>query len=122
MPILDTSRIRGSAFRPLIKIAFWLFVINFLLLLWLGGQHVEQPFISIGQVSTILYFTYFIFIVPIIGLIENTLIDLNKKYPKIPLIFFNLILGYENNISDTLHFWCEDIEDINFFICDEKNY
>jgi len=89
IPILDISRIRGSAFRPLIKIAFWLFVINFLLLLWLGGQHVEQPFISIGQVSTILYFAYFIFIVPIIGLIENTLIDLNrKKLPKnkIPLI------------------------------------
>jgi ubiquinol-cytochrome c reductase cytochrome b subunit len=90
IPILDTSRIRGSAFRPLIKIAFWLFVINFLLLLWLGGQHVEQPFINIGQVSTILYFAYFILVVPIIGLIENTLIDLNIRNNT--LNNFNLLL------------------------------
>src|SRR6201746_2850125 len=40
MPILDTSRIRGSAFRPLMKMAYWLFVVDFLILMWCGGQHV----------------------------------------------------------------------------------
>src|SRR3981189_389136 len=49
MPVLDTSRIRGSAFRPLMKIAYWLFVVNFIILMWCGGQHVEEPFITLGQ-------------------------------------------------------------------------
>ena len=34
MPVLDTSRVRGSAFRPLMKLAFWLLVVDFLILLW----------------------------------------------------------------------------------------
>jgi ubiquinol-cytochrome c reductase cytochrome b subunit len=42
----------------------------------LGACHVESPFIELGQLSTILYFSYFILIVPIISLIENTLVDL----------------------------------------------
>jgi quinol-cytochrome oxidoreductase complex cytochrome b subunit len=79
MPILDTSRIRSSAFRPLMKIAFWLFVVDFLLLMWLGGMHAEEPFISISQYATAFYFAYFLIIVPTIGVIENTLIDINTQ-------------------------------------------
>src|SRR5208282_4105823 len=30
MPILDTSRVRSSAFRPMMKLMFWLFVVDFL--------------------------------------------------------------------------------------------
>jgi hypothetical protein len=43
----------------------------------LGACHVETPFIELGQLSTALYFGYFILIVPSISLIENTLIDLS---------------------------------------------
>jgi ubiquinol-cytochrome c reductase cytochrome b subunit len=43
----------------------------------LGACHVETPFIELGQLSTALYFGYFVFIVPGISLIENTLIDLS---------------------------------------------
>ena len=43
----------------------------------LGAKHVESPFIEFGQISTVLYFAHFIFIVPFVSLIENTLIDLN---------------------------------------------
>ena len=78
MPILDTSRIRGSAFRPLMKMAYWLFVIDFLILMWCGGQHVEEPFITLGQVATAFYFAWFLILVPAIGIIENTLMDLNN--------------------------------------------
>jgi ubiquinol-cytochrome c reductase cytochrome b subunit len=49
----------------------------------LGACHVESPFIELGQISTILYFSYFIIIVPVISLLENSLIDtsyyLNNK-------------------------------------------
>jgi ubiquinol-cytochrome c reductase cytochrome b subunit len=82
MPVLDTSRIRGSAFRPLMKIAYWLFVVDFLILMWCGGQHVEEPFITLGQVATGFYFAWFLILVPAIGIIENTLMDLSNPSEK----------------------------------------
>lgn len=42
----------------------------------LGACHVETSFIELGQLSTVLYFAHFAIIVPIVSLIENTLIDL----------------------------------------------
>lgn len=51
----------------------------------LGACHVETPFIELGQLSTALYFGYFVLIVPVVSLIENTLMDLslvdfNKRF------------------------------------------
>jgi ubiquinol-cytochrome c reductase cytochrome b subunit len=43
----------------------------------LGACHVESPFIELGQISTALYFSYFIVILPGISLLENTLVDLS---------------------------------------------
>jgi ubiquinol-cytochrome c reductase cytochrome b subunit len=77
MPFSDLSRSRGIQFKPLSKIVFYIFVANFLVLMQLGAKHVESPFIEFGQISTILYFSYFLTIVPLITYIENTLIDLN---------------------------------------------
>jgi ubiquinol-cytochrome c reductase cytochrome b subunit len=76
LPITDLSRNRGIQFRPLSKIAFYIFVANFLILMQLGAKHVESPFIEFGQISTVLYFSHFIVIVPFVTLIENTLADL----------------------------------------------
>jgi ubiquinol-cytochrome c reductase cytochrome b subunit len=42
----------------------------------LGAKHVETPFVELGQISTVLYFSYFIIIMPLISIIENTLNDL----------------------------------------------
>lgn len=77
LPITDLGRSKGLQFRPLNKIAFYIFVANFLVLMQLGAKHVESPFIEFGQISTVLYFSHFIFIVPVLSIIENTLIDLN---------------------------------------------
>lgn len=77
MPFSDVSRSRGIQFKPLSKIVFYVFVANFLVLMQLGAKHVESPFIEFGQISTILYFSYFLIMVPLIAFIENTLIDLN---------------------------------------------
>jgi ubiquinol-cytochrome c reductase cytochrome b subunit len=76
LPFTDLSRSRGIQFRPLSKIAFYIFVANFLLLMQLGAKHVESPFIELGQITTVFYFSYFLVIVPFITLVENTLIDL----------------------------------------------
>ena len=76
MPFSDLSKLRGIQFRPLSKIAFFIFVANFLILMQLGAKHVESPFIEFGQLSTTLYFAHFLIIVPFITLLENSLIDL----------------------------------------------
>jgi ubiquinol-cytochrome c reductase cytochrome b subunit len=76
MPFTDLSNLRGIQFRPLSKIAFFVFVANFLILMQLGAKHVESPFIEFGQISTALYFSHFLIIVPFITLLENSLIDL----------------------------------------------
>nr|QTK22327.1 apocytochrome b [Pneumocystis sp. 'macacae'] len=76
LPVVDISRIRGSAFRPLNKFFFWMFVINFLLLMFVGSQHVEEPFVTLGQYATFFYFLYFLVVIPVVAIIENTLVDL----------------------------------------------
>jgi ubiquinol-cytochrome c reductase cytochrome b subunit len=76
MPYTDLSKLRGIQFRPLSKIAFYIFVANFIILMQLGAKHVESPFIEFGQISTVLYFSHFLLIVPFITLLENSLIDL----------------------------------------------
>lgn len=79
MPYTDLSRSRGLQFRPLSKIAFYIFVANFLILMQLGAKHVESPYIELGQVSTVLYFSHFVIIVPLVSLLENSLIELHSK-------------------------------------------
>ena len=76
LPIVDVSRQRGNQFRPAMKVAFWFFIFNFFILMWIGSQHPNEPFVFIGQVTTFFYFAWFVIIVPVIGLIENTLIDI----------------------------------------------
>ena len=97
MPNLDKSRIRGSQFRPLMKFIFWLFVTDFIILMWIGSQHPETPYVEIGQVATAFYFLWFILLVPVAGILENTLFDLatisnNKNDSPLPTsINFNKI-------------------------------
>lgn len=73
LPITDRSVVRGNTFKILSKLAFYLFVFNFILLGNLGQLHVEVPFIELGQYATAFYFSYYIIIVPVISSIENIL-------------------------------------------------
>jgi len=77
MPFTDLSRSRGIQFRPLSKIVFYIFIANFLILMTLGAKHVESPFIEFGQISSVLYFSHFLIIVPVVSLIENSLTELS---------------------------------------------
>jgi ubiquinol-cytochrome c reductase cytochrome b subunit len=76
MPFTDLSRSRGIQFRPLSKIVFYVFVSNFLILMVLGAKHVESPFIEFGQISTVIFFLHFLVFVPLVSLLENSLIEL----------------------------------------------
>ena len=76
LPLTDLSRNRGNQFRPLMKLAFWFFVVDFIILFWIGSQHPNSPYVEIGQISTAFYFLWFLFIVPVIGVAENTIMDI----------------------------------------------
>ena len=80
LPIADLARTRSNQFRPAMKLFFWFFVVDFIILMWIGSQHPVSPYIEIGQIATAFYFVWFLIFVPIIGIIENTLLDLaNEK-------------------------------------------
>nr|UWT72114.1 cytochrome b [Ctenotus schomburgkii] len=72
-PMLHTSKQRGNAFRPLSQILFWTLVSNIVILTWIGGQPVEDPFIIIGQIASTTYFIIFLILMPMVAKMENTL-------------------------------------------------
>jgi ubiquinol-cytochrome c reductase cytochrome b subunit len=74
LPVLNTSNIRSSFFRPLHKVIFWVFIANFLLLGEIGQLPVEDPYILMGQICTLFYFSYYFLILPGLGLLELVLI------------------------------------------------
>nr|BCW03818.1 cytochrome b [Hynobius iwami] len=74
IPMIHTSKQRSLTFRPMTQFLFWLMVSNTLILTWIGGQPVEQPFIEIGQAASTLYFSLFLIILPLMGWWENKLI------------------------------------------------
>lgn len=80
LPYIDCSYIRGSTYRPLYKFWFYVFVFNFFILTFIGSMHVEAPYTTVGSISTIFYFTYFIVIIPSISIIENTIYELYYLY------------------------------------------
>ena len=78
LPFFHTNKLKNLGFRPLGKIFYWLFMMNFILLTWIGSKPVEEPFILIGQLSSIFYFSYFLILTPAIGLLENSLLFNSK--------------------------------------------
>lgn len=60
LPFIQPHIRRGIAFMPLNQILFWLMIATVLLLTWIGGRPVEDPYIFLGQCFTASYFLYFI--------------------------------------------------------------
>jgi quinol-cytochrome oxidoreductase complex cytochrome b subunit len=73
LPVVNTSDIRSTLYRPLHQKFFWLLVADYILLGYLGQQVPESPFIEIGQIASIYYFAYFLIIIPALGRLEKNL-------------------------------------------------
>jgi len=71
IPLLHSSRNQASTFRPLTQTLFSLIVANFVILSWIGKCPVEEPFILIGQISSIFFFLSFTVLQPMISQLEK---------------------------------------------------
>jgi len=87
LPWLDRSPVRSANYRPLYKIAFWVFVVNSVILSYVGALPADVPFYFylagyrldfgvnstyVGQVATLYYFAYFLIIMPFLPKFEKT--------------------------------------------------
>jgi quinol-cytochrome oxidoreductase complex cytochrome b subunit len=73
LPLTTTTELRSSLFRPIHQKFFWLLVVDYVLLGYLGQQVPESPFTEIGQIASIYYFSYFLVIIPVLGRLEKNL-------------------------------------------------
>lgn len=76
LPWLDRSKVRSARFRPMYKVMFWTFILDFFILAWVGAKPPEGDFITIGRVATAIYFGFFL-LLPLISKIEKP-----KELPK----------------------------------------
>ena len=76
VPWLDSSPVRSSRFRPMMKQVFWIFVVDCVILGYCGAQSVDAakfgvPLVWVARIGTLYYFAYFWLIMPLLGLIET---------------------------------------------------
>jgi quinol-cytochrome oxidoreductase complex cytochrome b subunit len=71
LPWLDTSKVRSGNFRPMFKWFYWIFVVNFVALTYLGAAPAEGIYVVLAKICTAYYFIHFLVILPVLGRIET---------------------------------------------------
>jgi len=71
IPFIHYPRQRSMRYRLASKIFFWLFVIDCVILGFIGSKPIEYPYLYIGQICTAFYFAYFAIITPLCIWWEN---------------------------------------------------
>jgi ubiquinol-cytochrome c reductase cytochrome b subunit len=71
LPWLDRSPVRSANYRPWYRIAFFLFVIDCLVLGYAGGKPAEEPYITISRIAATYYFFHFLILIPLIAKYEK---------------------------------------------------
>jgi ubiquinol-cytochrome c reductase cytochrome b subunit len=73
VPWLDTSSVRSGRYRPMFKWWFWVFIVNFFVLMWVGARPAEGIYPYIALIGSAVWFAYFLVVLPILGVIEKPL-------------------------------------------------
>nr|BAD99684.1 cytochrome b [Vargula hilgendorfii]BAD99781.1 cytochrome b [Vargula hilgendorfii]BAD99839.1 cytochrome b [Vargula hilgendorfii]BAD99861.1 cytochrome b [Vargula hilgendorfii]BAD99939.1 CYTB [Vargula hilgendorfii] len=60
----DKKPFRSHSFYPLNQVTIWLYLNTAILLTWMGARPVEEPYLTTGQMLTVIYFLFFL-IVPL---------------------------------------------------------
>nr|YP_010535504.1 cytochrome b [Alectorobius cerradoensis]UYB78247.1 cytochrome b [Alectorobius cerradoensis]UYB78260.1 cytochrome b [Alectorobius cerradoensis] len=60
LPFTMNPKFKSISYHPLKKSLFWMFINTFILLTFIGSCPVETPFIILGQILTITYFSFFL--------------------------------------------------------------
>jgi ubiquinol-cytochrome c reductase cytochrome b subunit len=71
LPWLDSSKIKSMRYRPVARMWWFAFVLNFLMLAVCGAMPAEPPWTAISLICTIFYFAYFLVVLPVLGVIEK---------------------------------------------------
>jgi ubiquinol-cytochrome c reductase cytochrome b subunit len=71
VPWLDRSPVRSGSFRPLFQPFYWLFVLCFLGLMYLGAQPAEGIYVLLAKICTAYYFIYFLIVLPFLPRFER---------------------------------------------------
>ena len=72
LPWLDSCKVKSGNYRPIFKICYMMFVLDFIALMWLGAQEAKEPYVSLSRIATLLYFAYFFIALPILSKYEKT--------------------------------------------------
>jgi ubiquinol-cytochrome c reductase cytochrome b subunit len=70
-PWISKPKQQSAKIRPLFVYFYWLLVVDFFLLGWIGQKPVEDPYILIGSITTFYFFFFFLVIVPLVQFSEN---------------------------------------------------
>ena len=73
LPWLDTSKVRSAIFRPIYKQFYWIFMIDVLLLGYMGAMPAEGIYLLIARIATFYYFLHFLIILPVLSRKEKTI-------------------------------------------------
>ena len=73
VPWLDTSSVRSGRYRPMFKWWFYLLVVDFIVLMWVGAMPPEGIYPYIALLGSAYWFAFFLVVLPLLGVIETPL-------------------------------------------------
>ena len=83
LPFIHLGLVHTSLFRPVYRVFLYIFFAVFFLLMYLGQAVPSEPFITIGQLLGLYYFTFFIVLIPLISFFETFFYVLLNKVKSI---------------------------------------
>lgn len=73
LPWLDRHPVKSARFRPYFQYIYWIFILDVLLLGYVGAQKPEGLFLILGQMATAYYFFHFLILMPLLSRVEPVL-------------------------------------------------